>query len=116
MVTPTRPSVQTVPADAPLEQILSILHEDGVVVLSDFVSGGYRTAQGDLQMATEEEVDALNAKAVPQFGRQEDEGLVDHKIKGFRASNTTVFYDLIGRVPEDTCKLYAGKSSLSIFR
>lgn len=31
-----------------------------------------------------------------------------HKIKGFRASNTTVFYDLIGRVPEDTCKLCAG--------
>ena len=38
MVTPTRPSVQTVPADAPLKQILSILHEDGVIVLSDFVS------------------------------------------------------------------------------
>lgn len=33
-----RPSVKTVPADSPIETILEILHEDGVLVLSDFVS------------------------------------------------------------------------------
>lgn len=33
-----RPSVHTLPATAPIEEILGILHEDGVIVLSDFVS------------------------------------------------------------------------------
>jgi hypothetical protein len=32
-----RPTVETVPADAPIEKILEILHRDGVIVLSDFV-------------------------------------------------------------------------------
>jgi hypothetical protein len=36
---------------------------------------------------------------MPHFKRQEEEGLVKHKVEGFRASNTTVFYDLIGSIP-----------------
>ena len=32
-----RPTVETIPAHAPIEKILEILHRDGVVVLSDFV-------------------------------------------------------------------------------
>lgn len=61
-------------------------------------------ARADPQ-ASEAEVDALNAKSKPFFDKQEAEGVAEHKIKGFRASNTTVFYDLIGEIPEDTSKL-----------
>lgn len=46
---------------------------------------------------------------MPHFKRQEEEGLVKHKVEGFRASNTTVFYDLIGSIPEDTCRLLQRK-------
>ncbi|WVR07893.1 hypothetical protein IAU60_004936 [Kwoniella sp. DSM 27419] len=90
MVNPTAPLVQTVPASAPIEQILEILHRDGVIVLSDY--------------ATEGEIDALNEKTAPHYEKAAS-FKPDDKFKGFRASNTTVFYDLIGAVPEDTCKL-----------
>lgn len=33
----TRPSVVTLPATAPIADILEVLHDDGVIVLSDFV-------------------------------------------------------------------------------
>ncbi|WWC90328.1 uncharacterized protein L201_005261 [Kwoniella dendrophila CBS 6074] len=89
------PTVQTVPASAPIEEILDILHRDGVIVLSDY--------------ATEEEVDALTAKAIPHFEKAEKAEKPAEKFKGFRASNTTVFYDLIGAVPEDTSKLLQRK-------
>jgi hypothetical protein len=59
---------------------------------------------------TGEEIDSLNAKAAPHFTQSEDRDFKpDDKVKGFRASNTTVFYDLIGAVPEDTCKLLQRK-------
>ncbi|WRT68765.1 uncharacterized protein IL334_005745 [Kwoniella shivajii] len=95
MVQKSIPTIQTVPATAPIAQIVEILHRDGVIVLSDY--------------ATEDEIDALNQKAAPHFDKAAREFKPDDKFKGFRASNTTVFYDLIGAVPEDTSKLLQRK-------
>jgi hypothetical protein len=106
MTSSARPTIKTVPATAPIEDILSILHEDGVIVLSDFVRFPDRCSGILISQATEAEVDALNKQAIPHFEKQEAEGMSEHKIKGFRASNTTVFYDLLGEIPQDTSKLY----------
>lgn len=34
----SKPTVQTVPATTDIKEILEIIHRDGVIVLSDFVS------------------------------------------------------------------------------
>ncbi|ORY25467.1 hypothetical protein BCR39DRAFT_590166 [Naematelia encephala] len=92
----TRPSVQTIPATSPIEEILRILHRDGAIVLSDY--------------CTDEEVDALNAKANVHFERTEKEGRgEDSFFKNFRASHTTAAYDLIGAAPEERKVWHQGK-------
>ncbi|WVQ80080.1 hypothetical protein IAT38_002181 [Cryptococcus sp. DSM 104549] len=97
MTQQTPPTVETVPASAPIEQILEILHRDGVIVLSDY--------------CPEEEVDALNAKANVHFERCEAEGrAIDsfHGNKG-RATHTTAAYGLMGSCPEECSKILQRK-------
>nr|XP_031858187.1 uncharacterized protein CI109_006429 [Kwoniella shandongensis]KAA5525259.1 hypothetical protein CI109_006429 [Kwoniella shandongensis] len=86
----------TLPATAPVKDILEVLHRDGVIVLSDYCS--------------EDEVDQWNAKAEHHFAKAENAGRdKDSFFKGFRASHTTAAYDLIGSCPEEVSKILQRK-------
>ncbi|ORY25460.1 hypothetical protein BCR39DRAFT_287932 [Naematelia encephala] len=94
----SKPKVETVPATTPIEEILKIIHRDGVIVISDFVP--------------EDEVDRLNAKAVSHFERAEKEGRAQDSFykNGGRATHTTAAYDLIGSCPEEVTKILQRKA------
>jgi len=91
------PKVETIPVTSPIEDIFRILNRDGVIVLS-----GY---------ANDEEVDALNAKAVAHFERCEQEGRAQDSFykNGGRATHTTAAYDLVGSCPEEVSNILQHK-------
>lgn len=121
----TRPIVQTVPASTPVEEIIKIIRQDGVIVVSDFVRShplspsdqtrsncfaSILNGSADILCLSQiplDEVDALNAKAKVHFERTEAEGRAADSFykSGGRASNTTAAYDLLGSCPEEVSKL-----------
>jgi hypothetical protein len=66
--------------------------------------------------ATDEEIEALNAKAKQHFDRTESEGREHdnyNKNKNFRPKGTTGAYGLFSAAPEELSKLWGRKIFLS---